>query len=543
MKAIYQASLKKLIPMAALAMGILLFCLALLGCASEFKQSNYLFIQNYGSINAVSLKRGSITLYVEDKVFDTKKQTEQAYGIIKDDYDLLKAAFGLKTKIKVYVLAKEHVLGSRGGIYMNGALYCTYDALINGDYLPFLSGAYLKTSQPWKQLGAYGYVFGREDDQASALRSYYQNEQNLLALSLFAAYFNESFADYQEIEYAESTAVALSRFIIDNYGKNEFLSAGLTDFRQEWLDSLGVNATFAVDYDLCWLEDAEYSEKWLSYPLVISTENRAYNLSPISTEYGYHEFGLDTPALVLRHLCTYKEQMDAIMNYIRQNAPQSYKAILKRGNKIEYYISEREIMTGSVIEDNTVYLKEIGELIHETMHVITSVKDHYAGAWLSEGIAEYFSRFIVRSETEFDKRLYLTLDSSLADDVLLDFRQKCNQYYTEKGGKATSYEVFDRALYEEAVAYATFTHPEYKNTLSGFSFGTASVADRTNRPISGYEGNDLTYPEAYLFTKYLINEYGLDTVLSVLLSDSYSFEKAFGKTYGNAMNEFKLSLL
>ncbi len=514
------------------------FCLGtgLVGCKKEYSENEREYIDGYGNINTLSLKKGDIELYVEDTICDSKEEIEAIFVQLENDYNTLKSVFDLQTKIKVYVIEDDYVLGDTHGAYMDGKVLCNLDIIYDGTYRTYFTGAYLKTSEPWKYYGASEYIFGEPSNATETLTSYYLDENNLLTLSLFAAYFNDSFANKETIEIAQTTAKAFINYVIDTHGKQAFLSAGIEDYRQEWLTALGVDKTFDIPYDISWLDGAEYSQKLLQYPFVIKTNNRTYYMDSFSAKRDSAAF--DTPEKVLKHLSVGYSGIRDIIEYTRTQTQESdaYRFMWDKFNgKIEYYISDREMGTEANVDERKVYLLDPSEYVHETAHILTLEDNVRAGAWLAEGVAEYFSREIYNEPSDIDYRMYLSFTEDVATGALGDFVEDVKTRFTIIGGTFTSFEDFNFYLLEKAIAYVTLTKPEYKESIR-FPYATTSVANIRQSSATGYEGNDLTYPEAYLFTSYLIEQYGLEKTISCCID--YDFNKCFDNSFENVFAWF-----
>ena len=518
------------------------FCLSagLVGCKKEYSENGREYIDGYGNINTVSLKRGDIELYVEDTICESKEETEAIFVQLENDYNTLKSVFDLQTKIKVYVIEDDYVLGDTHGAYIDGKVLCNLDIIYDGTYRTYFTGAYLKTSEPWKYYGASEYVFGEPSNDTETLTSYYLDENNLLTLSLFAAYFNDSFADTETIEIAKTTAKALTKYVIDTHGKQTFMNAGLPDYRQEWLTFIGVDKAFNIPYDISWLDNAVYSQKLLQYPLVIKTENRIYHLDSFSAKRESAAF--DTPETVLKHLSVGYSETQGILEYVKSQTynGEAYQFMQNKFDKtIEYYISDREVGTEANVNESKVYLLDPSEYVHETIHILTLQENIRAGAYLAEGVAEYFSREICNEPSDIDYRMYLSFTEETVSGTLGEFVEEVKSQYNSIGGVFTSFEEFEFHLLEKAIAYITLNKPTYKNEIR-FPYATTSI-ENMRSPAMVYEGNHLTYPEAYLFTSYLIEQYGIEKVLNCCID--YNFNGVFGVDHFDAFEQFYQTIL
>ena len=284
-------------------------------------------------------------------------------------------------------------MGINRGVYVNGNVICNLDTIRDGSYKLFLTAAYLKTTETWKQYSACQRVFSLWDTKDVDFQTYYSNDENLLSLTLFTAYFNEHFSDSETVDMAKQTSFSFGNFVLTNYGLNKFLSSNLTDYRQEWLDSIKCAQRFDIPFDLSWLDNARYSQKFLQYPLVITTSDRIYNLDAFYSKRPSSSF--DTAERVLYHLSQGHSESIRVLNYIKDNAHENYSSVLERfTNQIEYFISDSEIRTYCDSNNQKIYLLDPSEYVHETIHAITLSHNPTDEAWLSEGLAEYFSRAV-----------------------------------------------------------------------------------------------------------------------------------------------------
>lgn len=519
---------------------ISILCLSLLSCLllfasckenKNFREGVYEYIPDYKSTTCNIMANEKIELHVENDVDESKNEIAEIFDILNGDYDKLDRAFGLKTNIKCYVIADEYILGKNKAAYQNGVLLCNENIIKNGDYKKVFTAAYIRSTEFWKQYGAYAHVFGCEYDNSN-LKQYYLIG-NDLALTLFQAYFVEEFSD--NIDIAVQTAYSFGEFLINSFGFEKFIYANLTDYRTEYLKYLGINREFNIDLDLSWLGGAEYSEKFMSYPLVIKTPNRTYNLDAFSSIRETANF--DTSERVLYHLSEGNAELDKILSFIKENASESYDFVSKRyAEKLEYYISDSEIKTCCDVGARKIYLLDPSEFIHETIHLITLQNNPTSEAWIGEGVAEYLSRYISKHVSDINNRFYLSFTDKTLTGSITDFVSSVNTLYEEKGGKFDSLSEFDFALIEECIGITTLKDESIKSQIK-FPYATTPIYKIyacTNK-----DGNVLTYPEAYAFTKYLIDKCGFSSVIKSCIN--YDTERDFGENYDTLINDFKES--
>ncbi len=511
-----------------LAMGLFV-----LTACDSYKENVYETVEGYGNFKSNVLKRDRIALHVEVGAGSSKDEIEALYQILDADYRILQSLWKKKPKIEIYVIQDGYILGSEHGTFLDGKIICDPACFQDGRFRVFLTAAYLNTTDAWKQYAACQYAFSMWQTDQNDLKNHYSIDENLLSLTLFTAYYDRNFSDPQTIEIAKQTAFAFGDFVLDNYGLEKFLSADLCEYRGEWLESIGIENRFELPLDLSWLNGARYSRDLSLYPLIIQTENRTYFLDAFDSDTPRTSF--DSAERVLYHLSSGYRECLKILDHIHQNAPEMYpSAAEKFQEKLEYYISDREIRTCCDVDHRKIYLLDPSEYIHETMHAVTLSEDPKDGAWLGEGVAEYLSRYVSDHISGFNDRFYLSFTSTDLSGSIKEFADTVKQRYDQMGGQWTDPETFDFALMEEAIGITTILSPGYKSKIA-FPYATTPIS-QSSQTASKKDGNKLTYPEAYAFTKYLIDEFGLGKVL--LCCISYDFEEIFEASFDEIFSAY-----
>ncbi|MFA5449664.1 MAG: hypothetical protein WC292_04425 [Clostridia bacterium] len=525
---------------------IFLLLLFMMGCLSNIHFYNDEHIKNINynfSFDTHLLIDERFDLHFEDKIFN-EALALSTYKELQNDYDALNNVFNLDTNLYIYVVEDTK---KEQAFYAKNSLYCTIDDIKSLAYQSVLTKAYLNKYELWKQHGAYHYIFGESKDNNDILTTYYNEESNLLTLSLFSAFFNDAFADASTIETAYLTAESYTKYLIDTHGGDSFLSCGLSGGnRQDWLNNIGVSLIYDMPYNISWLNNATYSHSDAAYPLIITTANRVYNISPIPKTFGSSDYVLknafDTPLLILEQLSECNAAMEDILSHIKINAPLSYPKILARYNsKITIFINDRISYSHANAKDSQIHLNDLDDFEHEIIHILTYADYSHKHIWQAEGIAEYLSKEIPNRYTAFGGRLFKALNMNFEseDYDTKTFAELWKAYYQDKKPLSSTLEEFDFALAYEGIAAVTLTN-ENLNLNSVMPIAAQSVAERhpQSLPFLRFEGNDLSYPEAYLLIKYLVDNYGLDTVLEFCFDTGYNFPQHFGKSYGQIFNEF-----
>lgn len=520
---------------------ILIICLSLLSCLIVFSACNkdknyqtkvYEYIPYYKSTTCNILKDKNIELHVENSVSNSKDEISDLINLMQDDYSILTRVFNLDTQIKCYIIADEYILGNDKAVYQNEVLICNESAVKSGGYRKAFAGAYIQSTEYWKQYGAYAHAFNCEYSNEE-IKEHYANDKDL-ELTLFSAYFIDDFND--NTDNAIKTAYSFSNFVISTYGYKNFINANLTDYRTEYLSFLGINREFNIPFDLSWLDGAIYSQKFLSYPLVISTANRVYNLDAFSSKRETASF--DTPERVLYHLSAGNAECSKILNYIKMNATDSYNFVNQRySDSLEYFISDSEIKTCCDVNNRKIYLHDPSEYVHETIHAVTLKSNPTDEAWIGEGVAEYLSRYVSKRISDINNRFYLSFTDKTLTGGIADFVNTVNTRYQNNGGTFDTLSEFDFALIEKCIGEITLKDSSYKSRIT-FPYATNAICKIYSCTSKG--GNVLTYPEAYAFTYYLIEKYGFNNVLNCCIN--YNFDGVFGSNYNIVMDEFMKSI-
>ena len=150
---------------------ILIICLSLLSCLIVFSACNkdknyqtkvYEYIPYYKSTTCNILKDKNIELHVENNVSNSKDEISDLINLMQDDYSTLTSVFNLDTQIKCYIIADEYILGNDKAVYQNEVLICNESAVKSGGYRKAFAGAYIQSTEYWKQYGAYAHAFNCE---------------------------------------------------------------------------------------------------------------------------------------------------------------------------------------------------------------------------------------------------------------------------------------------------------------------------------------------------------------------------------------------
>ena len=246
---------------------------------------------------------------------------------------------------------------------------------------------------------------------------------------------------------------------------------------------------------------------------------------------------------VLSH---YQSGMMSILEFIEENAPISFARIIDSWNRsIHIYCGEDS--NYSNIFARSIYIGQPRAIWHETMHILflENLQNYLC---LDEGIADYFALIAEKEMRDIDtmqdyfRVIYNAIsDTDTPQEFFTDeWINLIREYYYNKAGKTESIADYDYALVYETIGVISLRYPELTADLRqkfGLSVdGNYEVLRVPIRGITKETGDSLTYPESYLFVRYLFETYGMDKALNAYLDNS-RFEVAFGITLNDALLE------
>lgn len=455
---------------------------------------------------------------------------------IRQDMDAIAAKFQITGKPLVYVR------GTVSGMYHDGILETAYndqlifgrDEMESGAYRTALVSAALGITEPWKARGAAAYIFGWETDTA-ALREYYSDSDHLDTLSLFGAYFAPGIVDAQTVTIARDTAAALAESMIEKDGAEKFLSAPPFDdsYRQVWLTSLDVQQTYKLLYDLSAFEGAKWYSDYLAPLYFVLQDDKyftAYSAVDTENEKAHYtgDYSMD-PVYMMVFVPALYQSVDTMLNAMEKDAPEHVEAMRETWGKTIAYVFNYtgDNSNASRFLGRRICLRVPYDIFHETAHTLVSPQVDETQIWKAEGIAEYLNARFFPYPGSLE---YLTADPAQFEGDMHTFLIKVQDYYkSQKGAMPTGWRDFDYGLLQQAIAVTLFENPELQ--LDGQTATSIWQIYGKQDADKDVPGNDLTYAQAYLFIKYLTDQYGLDTVLDFCLTKDADYEAIFGASY------------
>lgn len=508
------------------------------GCGKNstdiFKESNHPRTDSYNAtFNTMCKSEGNLTVHIAENIYEEDK-AEEIFQKIKKDYDkIIKDTKQKENQVNVYLVSET----ISGKVYnTENEIYCTIPDLEKEDYQICLTKETLNLKDMWQCIGLSNIIFGNKNQNLNEdkLKEYYGNLKNINTLSMFPAYYIDDFTDEDTVKIATATAYYLTKYIIDSEGIEKYLTNGNEiGYRNQWLKSLGVKEECPwneEEIDILSNIDFKMSEK---YPLILNVDNWNYNFQVTD----WLQNADDMLAFWIKTLKGYSELLGKFEEDNLLDTEQFGKAL-----ETEKQIYLLEIEDGiNVTDENVIELRTENNIWHEMVHVFISPSSIENKRWLAEGIAEYYGLQIQNKYGQSINKKgvfnYLTYDVKETDtDSESIFEKKTIDYYLKFSDLPSNEDNINEELLYEAWGITAVRNPELNSGVPVIETSIANTSS-TQSKLENEGGNSLSYPEAYVFVKYLIENYGIDTVVSAI-SEYENIEKYFEKDYEELYSDF-----
>jgi hypothetical protein len=477
----------------------------------------------------------NLTLHIEEGIF-SEDIAKSAADLIKADYKKIKeVGGGLAGPITVYLVKETLQAGPQAD---GDELFCTFEDIRSGEYRRYLTQVSFRLNCPWKSIGLDWYVFEKPRSEnimdIGELRAYYDDPVNMAALSLIPAYFMGDFADAGMISKAQNTAYSFTEYMISDVGLKNYLSIeDLAEYRQGWLKKIGSSGT--IDPLPVNMDDMSYTAS-KEHPLIVKYHNFIFYFK--QTDW------IRTADDIYTSLAAMFGQYTALVSSLEEQEPEAYALLSEKIEEEKHiYYEGSNIVYSHASRSNIVRLNDNSAVCHEIVHtLLPSIS--YSNVWLDEGIATLLTIGLEHKYmSEEKKQSFFDLLTqgpmySKASQNDRDFVDYVSKYYLDHAPLPSEADDLDFALFYEAIGITTLTHPDLETSLSMARFNVLEIrAQLGNASRKAEGGNVLTYPEAYVLTKYLAKTYGLDTVIAVD-KGLKGFETAFQGDFEKVLSEF-----
>jgi hypothetical protein len=342
----------------------------------------------------------------------------------------------------------------------------------------------------------------------------------------------EAFADKDTLAIAADTAGAFTAFLLAEYGPEIFLQPiGQNEYRQEFLDSLGVSVAYAPKYDLTILDEAQITSSE-DYALIVTTQDRVFSFADNVAE---------SPEPILETLAYYPTGMENVLSYVETNAPDNYAEIEPLLDEPFYYYFDGDLIGVRLdTSKRSLYLAapSITSLFLETFWYLIPEAKGETQIWKSYGLGLYLLSVADVPISNYYDFFHVSSEQLTGDSAI--YMSMVQEYYLEHAAYPEKLTDFDFGLLFEALAMGLLRNPDLDLYYPRMSVMTIAETTGQERNYLRYPGNDLTSPEAYLFTEYLVNTYGLEKMIAYCTTYStLAFENTFGLSYAEVFDDFR----
>ncbi|MBO4327120.1 MAG: hypothetical protein J5950_07600 [Clostridia bacterium] len=358
---------------------------------------------------------------------------------------------------------------------------------------------------------AYGLAAYENGKQAANLKEFFSDRANLTYLTLYDHFFT------YDKEKAVPVAEALFAFIYNEYGAQAVSDLDKRcDYKSAYLKSLGLDVEYSNPPQVeAFLASMDFSSD-ATYKYIISFDNVTYY---------FKDFDAGTPQQYHGFLYYSTTGLFELIDYLKSN---NLSEGLDTERKFNYYVTfDRSGYSKTVYSNGNMYITESYSTLHEAIHAMGITKGD--NIWLSEGICEYFGKSLGFNDqiAAADIQILTMIKQGYYDEqanagnAQYVLYKRIYEDYTARGGKMDFADAFDFRLYTDIIAKAELDADIYE-TL-GYSYKLINKTD------CNAVGSELSYKQATSLVLYLVDTYGIETVLSAYHSQDIA--AAFGKDY------------
>ena len=415
-----------------------------------FVESKYVRDQDYGrTFKMMSVDSNGMTIGVLKDIY-TDEELIQVFDKVSADVELLNDINDISGEVLNLYILEETI---NGGTYLSGnKIFTTIKDFENNTYLIGLSQWGLGLEGQWKNIGIQG-ILSEKNIDSSELENYYTNCEDMNILGLLETRFLEEYNTDQELEVAIDTSVALTSFIISEYGYSELKTGVSASVIQEWLNSIGVNREYNNEY-IEVLSKVKF-EKTENFDIKAITEDVTYYITYMKEDLARAH---DIEKVIYRDIIWRRTLIDLIKN----KAPQYYSKYYELTKFNIIFGSERVNSYALVNEEglSKVTLSKVNSHAHEDVHIILghSGDNH----WCHEGLAEYLSYVATPSEISYTNDLLLPFYSDLSSKSEVEELELDQLYYDKYVSDELRDKELDVRLLMDAVSYINlFVQSDY----------------------------------------------------------------------------------
>lgn len=494
--------------------------------SDNFTEGNHPRDEEYAaSFQTKSVALDGMNIHFAETIFDETDSPELAKQIAADYAALAELDDSLAQPVDIY-LVSETTTGHT--VVTTSGLFCTPESVQDGTYRPFLTSCTFNLTPWWQCVGLSRTAFEEpavsSDELADRLESYYANAEKPYLLTLSPLYFIEDFADTDTKDLAAQSAQSLTAYILSQNDVKSFLTDENTlDYRSEWLKELGVT----VDTERISSPEAVHlsSVPMISdhkAPLIIEEHNFLLNLKSVDW--------MPTADDASFFVVDFYQSVKKLFSYLKENAPKHYETLQQPDyRQISVIILDDDARSYATPDGREAIVSAQKDALHEFTHCVIPAIDATEKRWLCEGLTTYLSAPFISYEAAPELVDPFANEDEIAKlpQKYLEPIEKIAARYKQVTGHDIS-EVYQTEtpfyLICQAIGYEATFHPE---TFKDISLPMASMSvDKRVGVSSGYVGNQLSYVQSLVYVQYLVDKYGLDTIIEAEM-DNNAYRELF----------------
>jgi len=517
---------------ASLILLIFVFILFTNGCVEE--------------VSLIETKGEYFTTYENDnisiKIYNAVKEKENIYNTILEDLQKINGFspinnMGIDIDEK-YIMPK-----------IEDSIKCNSSFIDTKEFKKELIKKSYDIYDNWISEGLYVKIF-EVDTKEIEFSKYYETHE----FSLFGARFFEPFASKDEVENVQAASIDLVEYLIKKGKKEELLrnQVYISDI-EEWGKDKNIDLSYQRSIEGL-MNRMEVNKLKPNIYLTINTKEDIngfiIDIQTIDEQY-------DTAKKIEEFIVMMDVNIKNIREGIKKDAPNfynEYSDAIESVPKIHYYFDNRlEADGGAVTEKGIVNLRDLIAQAHEFSHIL--IMDSFLNnnivvnkpRWLDEGIANYFD-FIYSDSYKFKiEGIYANIysndlrseekltehEENLINNINTIFQannmdlSNTTEIMTNKSERIKICHIWFSSVLKHAEV--TGSESSIKDTV--FISGEPSNPKQKSWPMG--KGNYINYHANFSFTTYLIEEYGLEKLLYLMVEDfsTLTYEEYFGKSY------------
>jgi hypothetical protein len=473
------------------------------------------------------------------KIFNKVKDNENIYNTILESLQKING-FSPIHKIEIDIDEKNVIPKIEGSIKCNSNFINTEEfkkELIKKSY-----GIY----DNWISEGLYVKIF-EVDTKEIEFSKYYETHE----FSLFGSRFFEPFSSKDEIENIKSASIDLVEYLIKNGKKEELLKnqIDISDI-EEWAKDNNIDLSYQREIDSL-MNRMEVNKINPNIYLTINTKKSIngfiIDIQTIDEQY-------DTSKKIEKVILNFDSDIVRIKEGIKKHAPNfynDYSIAIENVPKIHYYFDINAKINSTEIGRGRIVLKNLLSQAHEYVHIL--IVDSFLEndikidkpRWIDEGIANYLDMvYSDSSKLKIERILHLIVEIK-GNEGELSREEKI--FYDNLNGILVANNIVLSDLDEimrhkdEKIKVSTILGAagiNFSKYLTSEQIDEGTVFGKDGEAIGQKQwpmgkGNYIDYHVNRGFTAYLIEEYGLEKLLYLMVEDfsTLTYEEYFGKSY------------